>query len=595
MCQSFKSVCLIILFIWAGFSVPAQDTNQTVMRQKRQSDIKSNSSQKSVSANRQSAVTLLKQLTTQTDSFPKGFYKPLKIILFQAEVADSLWNYDEPRARSLFADAFKAASSSRSGGTLSFETDRGLNARINILRFILNHEANLAINLVDSIAVDAATPAPAAPFSAAFKAQAALYLEIANTIAASDPQRAIRLIKNSMNGWISQKQIQALQALRRTSPELADELFLSLLATFKSRPTYLTGKAGILAPYVFSDTINLKTDNDTTVDSAVAPPQSSSALIHSFLDFVYDNLTQQPAETHINEPNEFGRSAFNQFAMEDLAPYFDRYMPEKAHLYRAHIEEISKKVAQAGKRDIFDSEDEIWRNMFAMDVEEHLKKVEATKDIRLKEEGYSEAALVLAVRDKEFDRAFTILAKITDDSAKSDVMAMVRERAIVQALVNRDAEKAYRYTKDIQKQEEFVRYSTYIAAFLIEQKEFERASQILKAAEKAIPTTSESDSAELKVNVANVAANLQPEWGFTAMKAAVDAINQVNLPNTSSGVSGTGPNGEINFPGRFNYESGFGILARTDFTRALRLARSFQSKEASLLAQLAICKGILRK
>jgi hypothetical protein len=592
--QSCKSICFIMLFIWTGLSVPAHDQNQTVKKSTRQSDIKKGSSQKPVSANRQAAVILLKQLVTQTNSFPKGAHQSFKIILFQAEVADTLWDYDEPHARSLFADAFKATAAFQRTTPSALATNESLILRVNILRFILSHDVNLAANLVDSIAVDAATPAPITPFSAAFKEQAALYLEIANTIATSDPQEAARLIKKTMNGWMGDGQIQALQSLRRSSPELADELFLSLLATFKSRPTYITAKAGILARYIFPDSEQSENSNDIAAGSAGTSPVSP-ALIHSFLDFVYDHLMQQPFETHINEPNEFGRSAFAQFAMEDLAPYFDRYMPEKAHLYRAYVEDISNKVKQAGKQDLFASEDEAWRDMFAMDVEERLKKAEATKDMRLKEQGYSEAAFVLAVRDKQFDRAFTIVAKITDNSAKAEVLSMILERAIIQAFKDQDAEKAYGYAKDMKKPWEFVRYSTYIAALLITQKKFERAGQILKAAEKVIPDTGDSDPAALKVEVANVAANLQPEWGFTAMKAAIDAINQVNLPDFSSDGFGNGPDNKIIFSNRFSYAPGFGILGRTDFARALRLAKSLQSKELSLLAQLAICQGILRR
>jgi hypothetical protein len=598
MVQSFTSLCFIMLLLGAGFSVSAQRSNQAVRKQNRQPDIaktsKKSSLQKSSSTDRQRAVTLLRQLAVQTASFPRDRDKPVKIALFQAEVADILWDYDEPRARAHFAETFKAADAFKRDKPGAFNPDMSLMVRMAIVRFILNHDANLAEKLVDSIAVNSAIPESTKPFPDSFVAPSTLYLEVAKQVAKSDPQRAARLIKHSMNGWIRDEQIHALQALRRSSPTLADELFVSLLSTFSSRPTYFTAKVGVFAPYVFPDDKELKSGNEVAVDAAKIPP-SSPALIHSFLTFVYDNFMQQSVERQINEPNEFGKSAFKKITMEALARYFDQYMPEKAPLYRAHIEEVSNQVNQSGKREMWDAEDEEMRELFKMDVEDWLKKADAAEEAQEKDRLYFEAAFVLAARDSDFDRAFSITAKIADERMKSDWISMVREIAIKKTIESRDAARAYRYAKEVRERWPLVNYLTKIAALYVEQNEPERARQILKEAEKMLPETGDADSASLKVKVANVAASLQPEWGFTAMKIAVEAVNQATLAHDPSrGGIGYGA-GKINFPDRFSYEQGFKTLARADFTRALQLTKSLQSKEASLLAQLAVCKGILRR
>src|SRR5689334_9147311 len=65
--------------------------------------------QESSASPQQKALALLDQLLNQTKDFGDGILSPMKVTLFQSEAASILWDYDQPRARSLFTTAMKSA------------------------------------------------------------------------------------------------------------------------------------------------------------------------------------------------------------------------------------------------------------------------------------------------------------------------------------------------------------------------------------------------------------------------------------------------------------------------------------------------------
>lgn len=88
--------------------------------------------------------------------------------------------------------------------------------------------------------------------------------------------------------------------------------------------------------------------------------------------------------------------------------------------------------------------------------------------------------------------------------------------------------------------------------------------------------------------VADAAARLDPIQGFEIMKSAVAAINHADAGSKSDRNAGF----DVSL---LNFDQGFPLLARADFERTLSLAQGIEKKEASVIVQLAVCRGVLIK
>ena len=98
-----------------------------------------------------------------------------------------------------------------------------------------------------------------------------------------------------------------------------------------------------------------------------------------------------------------------------------------------------------------------------------------------------------------------------------------------------------------------------------------------------------------------LATRLSPTKGFEVMRKAVEAINSIEFGAhwSAQTIYAKSKMAEIPQPDRIipGLErldfTGLMVLAQADFSKALVLAQAIKTKEASLLAQLAVCRGVL--
>ncbi|HXG64668.1 MAG TPA: hypothetical protein VNO70_06145 [Blastocatellia bacterium] len=554
-------------------------------------------------ADRRRALHILSRLLEQAKGFKEdGHLKPIKVILIQAQIAYILWDYDQKRARQLFTDAFNAADLLRPGQPQSRffsgpDDEMHLLLRKEIFRFLLRRDSNLAEKLVTSIARP--VPKPGSKKSPdnmeLLKEQATLNLQIAISIADSDPERAARLIKRSLNGWLSYKHIEALQALRNQSPAQADELFLNALTLVRNKPSYLTNKIGLLAPYVFPDIRNEANIESSSGRNLSQTIRTSPTLIVPFLEFVYDTFMQQPAAYQTSEINEFGMASFDYFTMRELLPHFDRHLPDKAAEIRGRVEEIIADIKQNDRQDIFDRESEVYQEFFQSSVQDLIDKAETAKEQREKDYFYYLAATLLVWRDDKFEQAVPLIEKISDEQERLRTTSTLGEIAASIALKKGDAERAYSYIRESPDSADRLHLLIAIADRFAAKKEYEKARWLLREAEKLISKATDArDNAHALILIADVAVSIDPSLGFQAMKSAVEADNHITRSNDFG--HGIGEDGKIILGmTRFDRGQSFSLLARADFNRALQLAQQIRDKEASVVAQLAVCRGILER
>ena len=125
---------------------------------------------------------------------------------------------------------------------------------------------------------------------------------------------------------------------------------------------------------------------------------------------------------------------------------------------------------------------------------------------------------------------------------------------------------------------------------LEKRKDISRALEILTEAEKTFEKADDGlDKTRAMLIVAGAAARIDPLRGFDILSSAIVDLNRAHLDNKSHRAPA---------PSDLNSETlyldqVFAMLARADFDRALQLAQSIDKEELCILAQLAICRGLL--
>jgi hypothetical protein len=101
--------------------------------------------------------------------------------------------------------------------------------------------------------------------------------------------------------------------------------------------------------------------------------------------------------------------------------------------------------------------------------------------------------------------------------------------------------------------------------------------------------------------LARVAAKLDIDRGFDTMKLSVEEFNNAGFLREWQRTHPPGA-GDTSFQGPFHNglsnllsDESFSFFGGVDFDRALDLARQMQPIEASYLAQLAVCRGVMGK
>jgi hypothetical protein len=210
---------------------------------------------------------------------------------------------------------------------------------------------------------------------------------------------------------------------------------------------------------------------------------------------------------------------------------------------------------------------------------------------------------LLALREREFENALPLIEKISDQKKRAYILKMLRASATGSAIANGETDRAYRYAGAMTDLDEQVRAFQNIASKMIDKKETEKAVEVVNETARLIQHLSDETSrAEDFLILAGIASRLSPAKGFEVTQSAIDAINHVEFGPHWSGqtiykqtTTSKIPQVERNVPGLEHLEFGaaFPVLARADFSKALALARAIRMNEASFLAQLAVCQGVL--
>ncbi len=488
----------------------------------------------------------------------------------RAEIAKLLWNYDKQKARSYFAETYKAISQIEDEKrSIPFLYSPKMMLRRKVLGEVMVRDSELAEMLIQTMTTTGASN----------EDRRKLYLGLAGFLLSKDSKRAAKIVQNNLEGGADIELMRALRSLRQKEPAIADDLLRQWLLKQQINAENPMGDFLVLSIY-FRPSEKESDNKNVTATSNELP----AILIEPLLDFAFKALTlhsEQEQKLMVNPPRErfVMGDILNAGIIASLLPLFEKYRPDQVSLVRAYLGQAANTLPDNVRNGDVPSRPKT--------IDDILNEAQKEKNDFLRDFHYRDA-VQRAEQAEDYDRAIEIAGKVGDQDQRPDT-SLIRERAAHAALRKGNLGDAYRFAKDLLDVSERANLYSKIALKASEQSEIQRATELLNAAEKLMektPTTPKQVTALLQIASTKAAMN----WArsFEATKLAIEAINEL-YANKSQAQ-------KIYFSfGTESFEGNLGILARHDFQRSLSLAQAIKKKEISVTAQLAVCASVLEE
>ncbi len=611
--MSRTSFVVVVLLVLLGFAPPllvgqtpvkkAEAPKAEVSKPK----VAETDAERESRAIQQDALTVLKQLAID---IRREFDKP-RVARLEAQIADTLWGFDEPAARLTFREAFEIArqplpepslTSKNPKGELIQSARRQASAIRDVLAKLSIHDKRAAEDWLKQLNEANAKEAKESNSSKSnSSARAEMLIQLAAQLALTDPEQAFRLATMSLAGdaMPSDNSIgNLLFALKRSDKSLSDQFFREALITLRRRgfdpsfvPVSLKSYVTDFSGHAFSDAA-----------------RSDVLMLAAYLFDAAANLARAwqaaPAGEGIGESDH----TFFNFLMISGVQVVAVNAPDQLELMRTHLAALSLALSaqqrQGTDRLLSISRDDspILDTQFSS-IETRLERAENERNSRDRDTLFRSVALELMRSD--IDRALSVASKIDD----ADLRAQTEDDVYLTSLKARFKQPSFEATKaTILKLHDLglrARMLAELGSKAFKAKDKDRASDLLyEAFSVASKMGITADKLGTLLDIAEQTAAVDSVRGFETLSAAVTVTNSLDFaatpvtePPRSQGVRIeviTVVNGKERSAGRpptldsmdFNQVSAFGKL---DYFRTRGLADNLQDKllRAQFLVSLA--------
>jgi len=534
-----------------------------------------------ITPQKEQAISILNDLFVKTIEFADDKTR----INTQAQIADALWEYDQQNARRQFTESFLSIEriEDEERSFPLFDSPKSF-LRIGLLRLIAKRDADLAERLIKDVLKTPTKNDQSLPIKKQ-SVRGNLYLNLANELIPTDPRRAADLIPKGFNSGFGTELIGALKFLGREESEVADKLLRQALSEIQPNPERPMMDLFIIGQYFIPDYKDPAShnNNEWNDDSSNPSQPIKPGLVEPLLNFAFKAVTIESANEQKRMSDAKKQKRMVMFDLIDqgtvawLLPLFEKHQPERAAFIRSYLGQIEDAIPTPVRQAMNTHQPTTVKELLD---EAQTKKKHFDKDLL-----YAEAARK-AKSAGDFDQAIAITEKLSDKSMGMDVSSILNS-ATINAIDKGDVDAAYRYAKEISDPFDRAKALCKIALKSFEKRDLQRDYELINEAENLIAMSgSASEKVFPLLNVAAVVTAINPARGFEAVNTAIEAINQI--------YSATSERGRMGFIlDSATFDNSLGVLARTDFQRALRLALAITESEVSALAQLAVCRGAL--
>lgn len=476
----------------------------------------------------------------------------------QSQAATLLWPYDRERARAIFRQAFQSLARE----TLNASERRQL--REELLNRIAGRDTELAEELARALAYSSEISKETARADAE---RQELLISVALQIVERDPYRAMALGQLSLGGaavataasredtaLISQNFARLLLLMRGVDASMSDLLFESAVIRLERAQAIDLNDIHTLGSYLVSSV------NSAAKDSISRP------VIERFLGLAFKQIMLYRDNQERDGPAE---SAAIYFITRQLTDLFARYMPNSRIKAQRKIDEMNEPGALDRTTDL-----SLTQPTSPADIAGDAR---ASSNENERDSLYARAALAWLAKG-EINEAQSAARSISNREMRDRVLAQVARRQTSEGRIDDAVAVALGIEDDTARVGALVK----LAGAALASRDRVRAIELLDEAEteavKAQPTIARAQSL---LTIVGSFSTLDTVRAFEVMQTAIKSIN--DIPTRSADLF------------NLNFESTLAVLAQTDFDRALLLAQQLTIKDASLIAQLAVCRGGLAR
>jgi len=518
-----------------------------------------------------------------------------------AQTADLLWAYDEPRARTLFAEAIESvrkqtnpADSDREAVRYGYRGDYDPNAalRQRILQMIARRDPQLALDLLPNAPARGANPLYEGNEP---NTEVALALEVA----AKNPQKALELAERSLAKGVSPRLLELLPRLNVKDGERAAKLASAIAGKLVSSDFNEDPQAR----HMTLTLLRLATQEQKGATTSAANTTSKPPLLS-------EAATRELVEAVVASALDKGSGGQSLMELEPMMPMIEKYVPTRAALLRRKLTAINQKIvelnrltgdAEAGyNADYNEGESPDARGTLDETIADAAKT-----STDMQPWAYMQAAQ-RAIAEKDFERARKIIKDhIPDANMRDGLNAQITQQLSEVALSEGKIAEVRGMLPQMRTDEERAFMLARLAIRATGDGDRKLAHALLDEAREMMHGQAENYARlNTQIWVARAYLLVEPERGFEMFETAIRRLNELAAAAAvldgfmQQGKSFDGDemllqSGAIMGNVLRSFEEAFSSLARSDFDRAKAAIALIQRPEIRVAAHLRLAEGIL--
>ena len=568
-------------------------------------------------ARRAQARSLLMALSTDARTFTDQTLRARSL----ARIADALWTVDAEQARLLFRKAWEAAEGadveserklqdeinqqkSKTGGGFAVSLPPGL--RREVLRLAARHDRALGEEFLEKLKtqkLEAATTMGAPKFGRPDAAVSQRLSVARELLQAGELERALQFADPALTIPTTES-MSFLSFLREKNAAVADERYVSLLATSANNPQSDANTVSLLSSYIFTPHLYMiftpNGVNSSQMSSRTAPIEASPELRNAFFQAA-SSILLRPLPPPGQDQTSAGVEG-KYMVVKRLLPIFEQWAPATmTESLRAQLNSLTAVVPEGARNN---NEESIARGVrpekpAAEREQAILDRIDRARTSEERDALYVE--LTFRIAETGDMRARDYFSKIDDSDMRQQLQAYIDPTLARNAVQKKQTDQALELVQKGELSHLMKAWVLGECAKVLHATDKEKAIELVEAAAAEARRIDVSDPARAQALIA-VANALKVVDVTRVWDATFDAVKAANSAEKFTGEDGVvvlrfqsknSSSINTNSVADFDLEGIFRDLAAYDYERAVELARGFEREGPRAIATIAIARGVL--
>jgi hypothetical protein len=427
-------------------------------------------------------------------------------------------------------------------------------------------------------------------------------MNLASQIAENDPQTALRMAEEYLDGKLDYQAVNLWSILQRKDPKAASALTEKIISSLKSQdPLGDYNASGIVFNVlsVLRSRAYEAANAQNKPDAANAPQLDSAEIQQAYRDTleVVAAATLRITVNGLINQDDANRARNLLMQIPNYLPDIEKFLPSRIAAVRAKVAQFDNAKYGTPYEKFYAKYGSDFHNKSLQELLALAPK--APEELR---QNIYYQAVHKAIEQGDDETARKVIKEnIPDKWQANDLLSNIErrnsERAVGEGKYAEARKSLVRMRTDEQRASTLAGWATAAAG----KGDEKSAREMLDEARSLIGSRMQrSDQLDAQMAVANAAVNLDPDLSFEIADAAIERINRLIAANMEIQTFGGMEEGETRiiegvpwggYSG--NVVLLFAALARKDFDRAANLLKRWQSNEFRLMMGLSIAQNIL--